>query len=333
MEWATSSDNDDKEPTWSPNGRRIAFASNRDGNYEIYVVDVDETKFGLILSAYSSNPTRLTNNTFSDTSPAWSRVGGKIAFVSERDGNKEIYVMDTDGSNQTRLTNNSVDDQNPTWSPDGKRLAFDSKRDHSKGEIYTMKADGSDVRRLTNNTVADYDPSWGAARKAVSFSLSATAPSSATVGQSFDIVARVHGVSGSGGSGGISVSFPSLAGGSETSGRYTSSTADVRAVNATDWGDVSIYKSGDTIWASTGRSFPAAHLLVEASYDSWASWNDDTLRLRVTPKVAGDFVIRIRGWICDGRDCARNPAGGGGARDQQGHAVTVKTVSVSASSP
>ena len=310
----------DDGPTWSPDGRRIAFDSRRDGNEEIYVIDAD-----------GSNPTRLTSNSSDDSDPAWSPVGGKIAFESHRDGNDEIYVMDEDGSNQTRLTNFSSDTSDSTWSPDGRRIAF-SIRDHAQGEIYVMNADGSNVQRLTNNLVNDITPSWGAARQAVSFSLSATAPSAATVGQSFDVVARVHGVGGSGDNGGISVSFPSLAGGSETSGRYTSSTADVRAVNATDWGDVSVYKSGDTIWASTGRSFPAAHLLVEASDDAWSSSSDRTLRLRVTPKVAGDFDIRIRGWICDGRDCARNPAAGG-ARDQQGHAVTVKTVSVSASSP
>ena len=311
----------DNDATWSPDGRRIAFVSNRDGNQEIYVMNAD-----------GSNLTRLTNNTYSDTVPAWSLVGGKIAFSSDRDGNRNIYAMDEDGSNQTRLTNHSANEWRATWSPDGRWLAFKSERDRSDGEIYTMNADGADIRRLTNNAASDYYPSWGAARR-VSFSLSSTAPSAATVGQSFDVVAQVHGVGGSGDNGGISVSFPSLAGGSKSSGRYTSSAADVRAVSTTGWDDVSLYKSGDTIWASTGRSFPAAHLLVEASDDTWSSSSDRTLRLRVTPKVAGDFAIRIRGWICDDRDCARNPAAGGGARDQQGHAVTVKTVSVSASSP
>ena len=90
---------------------------------------------------------------------ATSPVSGRIAFMSNRDGNWEIYVMNTDGSGETRLTNNLGDDRWPTWSPDGVKIAFGSEHDGS-GEIYVMNADGSGQTNLTNNPAFDSDPAW-----------------------------------------------------------------------------------------------------------------------------------------------------------------------------
>ena len=87
--------------------------------------------------------------------------GGKIAFVSYRDGGYgEIYVMNADGSNQTRITNNSAWDADPCFSPDGTKIAFGSIRD-GNDEIYVMNADGSNQTRITNNPTGDRSPSWG----------------------------------------------------------------------------------------------------------------------------------------------------------------------------
>jgi hypothetical protein len=130
---------------------RIAFASNRDGNFEIYVMNAD-----------GSGVTRLTNNPANDWQPSWSPDGRRIAFVSDRNGNPKIYVMNADGSGQTNLTNNPGIDWDPSWSPDGKRIAFDSNRDGNY-EIYIMNADGSGVTRLTYNPADDTRPSWSPA--------------------------------------------------------------------------------------------------------------------------------------------------------------------------
>src|ERR687883_930796 len=97
---------------------QIAFASDRDGNFEIYLMDAD-----------GGGLTRLTENNAEDLSPAWSPNGSRIAFVSNRDGNNEIYVMNADGTAQTRLTNNAAHDVGPAWSPDGTKIAFVSTRD------------------------------------------------------------------------------------------------------------------------------------------------------------------------------------------------------------
>lgn len=95
-------------------------------------------------------------------------TNGKIAFVSNRDGNEEIYVMNPDGSNQQRLTNNPALDSYPSWSPDGTKIAFTSNRNGNL-EIYVMNADGSNQVRLTNNASPDSDPTWAPDGKKITF--------------------------------------------------------------------------------------------------------------------------------------------------------------------
>ncbi len=127
---------------------KIAFASDRSDNFEIYVINGD-----------GSGLTRLTNNPADDLSPSWSPDGKKIAFVSNRDGNAEIYVMNADGSNQTRLTNNPTDDLRPAFSPNSATIAFVSNRT-GNDEIFVMNADGSGQTNITNSPEADYSPTW-----------------------------------------------------------------------------------------------------------------------------------------------------------------------------
>ena len=171
----TENDFYDSFPSWSPDGKRIAFRSDRDGhfnmpgglpNYEIYVMDAD-----------GGNPKNLTNDPNDDSFPSWSPDGKRIVFSSDRDGNREIYVMDADGNNQQRLTENDFYDSFPSWSPDGKRIVFVSERDgHFIGEfglsyeIYVMDADGKNTRRLTNNRKSEWAPSWSPDGKWIVFS-------------------------------------------------------------------------------------------------------------------------------------------------------------------
>ncbi len=136
-------------PSWSPDGTRIAFVSDRDGrDIEIYTMNTD-----------GSDPIRLTYNPGTDIYPNWSPDGRKIVFVTNRDGNGEIYTMNADGSDQTRLTDNPAADGMPAWSPDGSKIVFASSRDGNR-EIYIMNADGSDQERLTDDPARDVSPSW-----------------------------------------------------------------------------------------------------------------------------------------------------------------------------
>ncbi len=128
---------------------RIAFATNRDGNWEIYLMNAD-----------GSNPHNLTNNPATDSHPTWSPDGSKIAFQSERDGNLEIYVMNSDGSEQTRLTNDRGVDHSPAWSPDGAKIAFVSDR-RGRHSIWTMNAeDGSELEDMTGSFTNSRWPTW-----------------------------------------------------------------------------------------------------------------------------------------------------------------------------
>ncbi len=147
---------------------QIAFSSNRDGNWEIYVMDND-----------GNNLQRLTNNLRHDRSPSWSPNGKRIVFTSDRNEHfinfitEEIYVMDNNGRHQQNLTNNPFDDRSPSWSPDGKRIVFTSDRDERFSyDIYVMDADGDNPQNLTNspNGEDDYSPSWSPDGKRIVFS-------------------------------------------------------------------------------------------------------------------------------------------------------------------
>ncbi|WP_419194997.1 cadherin domain-containing protein, partial [Novipirellula herctigrandis] len=140
---------DDRHASWSPDGSKIAFRSDRDGNDDIYVMDAD-----------GSNVTRLTfTGTATEGMPRWSPDGTKILFHSDQDGNDEIYVMDADGSNQTRLTNDASSDNGALWFPDGSKIAFRSDRDGDY-EVYVMDVDGSNQTRLTFTVGDDSARDW-----------------------------------------------------------------------------------------------------------------------------------------------------------------------------
>ena len=127
---------------------RMAFQSNRDGNWEIYLAD-----------GIGGSPTRFTNNAADDIKPRLNRGASRLLFVSNRDGNNEIYAANTQDGEVHRLTDDLGEDTDPVWSPDSSKIAFASARD-GQSEIYVLNADGSGLQRLTDNPAADAQPAW-----------------------------------------------------------------------------------------------------------------------------------------------------------------------------
>lgn len=144
----TNNPSSDTQPSWSPDHKFLAFTTNRNGNSEIYRMDI-----------HGQNLLNLTQNSAQDGGAAWNPNGSQIAFHTDRTGNWEIFVMRADGNLALNLSNSPDADLNPSWSPDGRQVAFQSHRD-GNWEIYVTSVDGSQARRLTVHPAEDVAPSW-----------------------------------------------------------------------------------------------------------------------------------------------------------------------------
>jgi Tol biopolymer transport system component len=154
----TNNTADDLHPVWSPDGSRIAFASDRDGNFNIYTMSAD-----------GSDLVRLTDDSVDYVFPTWSSDGSQIACVSSQEGNADIYLMKADGSNLTRLTHTaSVDEWAPDWSPDGTLIAFSADQG-SDEHICVVDIDSEDRTCLTSDQAWDAYPAWSPDGKRIAF--------------------------------------------------------------------------------------------------------------------------------------------------------------------
>lgn len=139
---------DDIDPTWSPDGAMIAFASSRTGERQLFVMSAD-----------GSNVRQVTKVQDMGGRSSWSPDGMRLAFYAGPFGDHDIYIINADGTALVQLTNGG-DNLGPSWSPDGNWIAFASFRD-GNNEIYIIHPDGTGLTRLTNNPISEWQPRWG----------------------------------------------------------------------------------------------------------------------------------------------------------------------------
>lgn len=137
----------DVSPSRSPGGDWIVFTSNRDGNWELYIANVDGT-----------GQRRVTFNNFAvDTGAMWSPTGERIAFTSNRDGNWNLFLLNLATGAETRVTDNLSNELAPAFTPDGSKLVFQSDRD-GLWQIYEVDLATLEQTRLSDGTGNDFDP-------------------------------------------------------------------------------------------------------------------------------------------------------------------------------
>jgi TolB protein len=143
------------EPAWSPDGRRIAFASQRDGTTHIFVMNADGT-----------GTRRLTSGKLDDNHPSWSPDGRRIVFA--REGG--LFVAPAAGGAARRVGRGAGDAANPAWSPDGTMIAYDYREPGSDvREVYVMSANGTGIRRVTTLNRASGLPVWSPDGRRIAF--------------------------------------------------------------------------------------------------------------------------------------------------------------------
>ena len=127
---------------------KIAFSSNRNGNWEIYLMNPN-----------GSGQINLTHHPRSDLMPTFSPTGAQILFVSTRDEGRDLYLMDPNGANVRRVFKEKAWRQSPAWSPDGRWIAY-QKGNSNDAELYIASMDDRVEHRIAWVGHADADPSW-----------------------------------------------------------------------------------------------------------------------------------------------------------------------------
>jgi Tol biopolymer transport system component len=153
------------EPAWSPDGTQIAFASRRNGSFQIFVMRAD-----------GSGARRLTSTKADDQNPTWSSDGSKIAF--DRGSPGDIWVMRADGTRAHRIGDDFADEGDPAWSPNGRWIAFSRRTPGTTArEIWLVHPDGSGSHRLTHLSALSQSPAWSPNGKRIAFSSETSAGS------------------------------------------------------------------------------------------------------------------------------------------------------------
>jgi Tol biopolymer transport system component len=194
----------DQGPTWSKDGKKIAFTSSRYGTGDVFLMNADSsnqrqvttganahwaklspdgTKIAyqgyvdhnyeiFVVNTDGTGLRRLTHHPGFDQAPQWSPDGTTILYMSDKGHDREhydIFTIKPDGTAETRLTSDARHDQVPMWSPDGKKITFSAHVAAGKNEIFVMNADGTAQTALTNDANYDFGPVWSPDGKRIAF--------------------------------------------------------------------------------------------------------------------------------------------------------------------
>ena len=144
-------------PSYDGSGERVVFSAMKETQADLY-----------ILECATGEITRLTNDHFSDTHPAWHPTREEILYSSEREGKSKLVVIDLNKRTQRQLTHGDHSAVSPNWSPSGEEVIFCSDL-RGVYDIYTMKSDATELTRLTNIMTGCFNPSFSPDRKSIVF--------------------------------------------------------------------------------------------------------------------------------------------------------------------
>ncbi len=189
-------------PSWSPDGKTLAYTSFKGGLSELYLlyrgtkpgvklIQTRDEKFRGVWSPQDgtlavvvarqgntdiftvrsdgTNPQRITDSRAIESSPTWSPDGRKLAFVSDRTGSPQIWIRDLDTGEERRLTYSGDYNASPAWSPTGEWIAYAAQAG-SDFDIYLITPDGSYTQPLVTSARSDEDPAWSPDGRKLAFS-------------------------------------------------------------------------------------------------------------------------------------------------------------------
>jgi Lysyl oxidase/WD40-like Beta Propeller Repeat len=148
----------DHAPALAPDGRRLAFSSRRNGNFELYVLDL----WTGALSRLTANPRAV------DTAPVWSPAGATLAWASGRPGAFDVYVMRADGSRKRRVAGAAANETEPDWAPNGARIVFSSNA-LGDADLWTVAAAGGEPAPLADLPGDELRPAWSPDGRRIAF--------------------------------------------------------------------------------------------------------------------------------------------------------------------
>ncbi|WP_068471290.1 Tol-Pal system protein TolB [Candidatus Protochlamydia phocaeensis] len=142
-------------PTFSPDGKRIAFVSNKDGSPKIYIITIPQPGTSL----KNIKATLISKQNRENSAPAWSPDGSKIAYCARSKGDRQIWIYDFETNQERQLTQGPGNKENPSWAPNSLHLVFNSS-DVNDSNLYLINLNQAEAKRLTFGPGEKRFPSW-----------------------------------------------------------------------------------------------------------------------------------------------------------------------------